>query len=268
MLKRLLTSVALVAIGAAPSRAHAGTTSYGTTKTYDVCGGSYVAYSGTALCASVDVSVFRDNTTGKYYVSMKVYNTSGSNGSYAGSAFTRVGLDNVVTNGVNVNAIANSLTVTGPCAANPAAQCSYSSQWGVGNDKTSGGGINVDLLSQTDHGVNYGITSSCANGLQELFVPNAIVTDCAGASNQYAVFTFQISAPFDPSTTGDLYVMAQNGFLGQSSYCSTGAKADCTQMGVAPEPVTIALVGTGLGAFGGAGVFRRRRRKPAGSTEA
>ena len=252
--RNLALSIGLTVI--ASTTAMAAVVPYGSAQQFNVCGGSYTGYTGFGLCASVNVNVFSD--AGNYYLQFQVYNMSGSNGSYSGSAFTRIGLDNVIYNGVNVNAVLGTLAVSGPCVANPSMQCSYTNSWTVQNDKTSGGGINVDLLNVTSNGVNSSVVSSCIQPGQVPASGNVIYTSCSATAPLFAMFTFQISAPFDPSKVGSLYIMAQNGYQGQSTFCSTGSSLNCSSV-VVPEPVSLALFASGFATMGIARVVRRRR---------
>ena len=260
MLRRVASIIALSLAGVVgiSRSAAAAPTDYGTARQYDVCGGSYTGYTGFGLCASVRVSVFSDN--GKYYLKFQVYNTSGSNGSYSGSAFTRIGLDAVMFNGVNVNAKTGTLTVWGPCAGNPQQQCQYTNDWVVQNDKTNAGGINVDLVNATVNGVNSSVVSSCIQPNQIPAQGNVITTSCSATAPLYAEFTFEINALFDPSQVGNLYIKAQNGYNGQSTFCDTSNPASCSTI-VVPEPVTLALFGSGMAAIGMTQAIRRRRRR-------
>lgn len=248
--KQLLAVALLAAAPAATADAQASASRY-----YEVCGGSYAGWSGVGLCASVNVSV-RELPSGRAVVTLTVRNMSGLNGSYSGSVFTGVGLDNVMPPSINV--INGSLRVTGPCASEPSRTCDFSNHWGLANDKAIGGGVKVDLLNSTDRGVNYSLASSC--GLSAGTAPgtNTIVTAC-GATGGYAEISFEVTSYFDPNLTSTLYVKAQNGYNGGSTTCQTSS-LDCT---VAPEPATVTLVAGGLAAIGLA--RRRRRRRLEGS---
>src|SRR5687768_12062583 len=98
-MKKLVTQLVIAAtLVAAPlTAAHASGE-----RSWTVCGGTpYSGYSGFALCASVTATV-QTNATGQHILTMKIYNLSGQNGSYAGTVFTSLGLDNVVPSSVNV----------------------------------------------------------------------------------------------------------------------------------------------------------------------
>jgi hypothetical protein len=266
MLKKLARCllVSVAALAAVPGlAAAAGEVPFGSSKQYDVCGGSYAGYTGFGLCASVNVSVFSQN--GSYYLRFQVYNTSGTSGSYNGSVFTRIGLDNVIYNGININAKTGTLVVRGPCAANPQLQCDYTNDWVVQNDKTNAGGINVDLVNATVTGVNSSVVSSCISPSQVPASGNVITTSCNRTAPLFAEFTFQLNALFDPSAAGGLYIKAQNGYAGASTYCSSADPTNCMTV-VVPEPVTLTLLGTGMAAMGLGRVVRRRRKVNAGPT--
>lgn len=224
------------------------------TRYYTICGGSYAGWNGFGLCASVAVNV-ATATNGATYVTLTVFNTSGNAGSYAGSVFTAVGLDNVIP--PSINTVAGTLRVTGPCAADPSKSCDYSSNWQLADNKQIGGGINVDLLDFTTNGVNYAIASQCGVNAQQTPGTPLIVTGCSGTGTNYAVLQFQVSSFFDPNSTGDVFIKAQNGYGGASTTCDTGL-AGCVT--VTPEPNTIVLLGSGLLGIGGFTIIRRRKR--------
>ena len=233
---------------------------FGTATQFDVCGGSYSGYSGFGLCASVNVRVLTDGSNS--YLQFQVYNTSGTNGSYSGSAFTRIGLDHLLYNGNYIGALPGTLDVWGPCATDPQTQCQYSKDWAVQNDYNAPGGIQVDLVNATINGVNSSVVSDCIQPGQLPTTGNIIYTSCSATAPLYAQFTFQINTPFDPSQTGALYIVADNGFQGQSTYCSTYNNSNCASI-VVPEPASVTLVASGLMTL----VATRRRRRRDGESQ-
>lgn len=233
---------------------------------WDVCGGNQPF----ATCASVNVAV--TGTT----VAMKIRNLSGlfSSAGTGNWVFTTVGLDNL-TSAVNAT---SAVGTSGPTRGSdtPAG-------WQVFNNQTNGGGINVDLGGDNGNGIGDGIASSCApagslpGGSNELWMtPNAgcsggySVTN-AGLNGGWTLFTFNLNQTFDPNDPGTiLYVKAQNGGPGGglSTECITSngsnRNANCFDIPdedvpptAAPEPISMALLGTGLAGIG----YVRRRRK-------
>jgi hypothetical protein len=252
---RFLT-VGAVLMGVPLAAAHAGGE-----RTWQVCGGTpYAGYSGFALCASVTATV-ETNAAGQHVLTMKVYNLSGMNGSYSGTVFTSLGLDNVVPSSVNV--IAGSLKITGPCLESSSG-CDYSSYWQVTDNKAIGGGVKVDLLGGSFNS-QQSIASQC--GLDAETAPEhnrLFVTDCFANGPNAVTLSFRVTEDFDPSVTGDLFIKGQNGYNGNSTTCLS-TNQNCGPATVVPEPITATLLATGMGLWGGVGFIRRRRR---GTTEA
>ena len=249
-MKLLRCVAALAALFVAASTAEAGGT-----RQWDVCGGSYAGYSGFALCASVHVTVSQVGS--QHIVTMKFYNLSGVNGSYAGTVFTSIGLDNVMP--ATVNVVPGSLTITGPCFESSSG-CDYSSQWQLVDNKSIGGGVRVDLLSGSLNS-QYSVASQC--GVDAGQAPGHgkyFVTDCVPGGADLVTLTFRVNETFDPFN-GSLFVKGQNGYMGQSAVCITDGKGqNCDPTTVVPEPITTTLFASGLAAWSGVGFFRRRRK--------
>lgn len=241
----LLAASALLAVPAASADAQSSASRF-----YQVCGGSYAGWNGLGLCASVNVSV-QSTSNGRARVTLTVRNMSGLNGSYSGTVFTAVGLDNVMPPSINV--VSGTLKVIGPCASNPSLNCDYSQHWGLSNDRAIGGGVKVDLLTDSRRGVNYALASQCGIDAGTTPGTNTIVTACGLAGN-YATISFDVTSYFDPNATSTLFVKGQNGYNGGSTTCQTSS-LDCT---VVPEPTTMTLVAGGLAVIG---LAKRRRRK-------
>jgi len=232
-----LMSAAVLAVGAASAEAQ--------TRTWNVCGGN--AFN---TCASVVLTVSGQNVT------VRVWNLSGFNGTYAGTVFTGVGFENIGTASVNPSPVP---TMTGPVRGSdtPAA-------WTLSNNTNIGGGIKLDIVG-TSGSVNNGIASGCAaagqlpGGTNELWMNPCTVPGGSG----YVEISFTVSGTWNVASTY-LLVKGQNGPPGanDSTQCITGGdKQNCFDTNVVPEPITIALLGSGLAGIGGVGAFRRRRKK-------
>jgi hypothetical protein len=223
---------------------------------FNFCGGVYSGYS-LAFCASVSVNVVSTDAT-HHRVTINVANLSGLNGSYVGSVFTAIGLDNLdneLANPANV-VISQGTNVlcTNYTNSKQAADC-----WYVGLDKQGQNGSGkIDILPNTTNGSHMGIVSgldnpNCAAGTSGN--PPRIYT--CGANAPVSI-SFDIVGAWDPSNA-ELFVRAQVGPNDESTSCHTSAGPNVCEPTVVPEPATLVLMGSGL--LGLVPAVRRRRKR-------
>lgn len=235
-LGKVLALSAIMSLASLQTASASGFAWNGATK----CGGSLFA-----TCAAVSVSTSFNNITGRTTVTMTITNLSGTNGTYAGTTFTQIGVWNL-PNGKNGAAYVNgSLTVLNQNNVN------VTSAWQLGTPGLSGGGIQPGVFGvDPSQGINGGL-----------------------ATGDTYTFTFELTglaSNFDLNNAG-FALHGQGGYNG----CSTKliVDGDGTQntgpydptclppTTTTPEPVTMTLLATGLAGMGGAGVFRRRRKQ-------
>jgi hypothetical protein len=212
-----------------------------------VCGGNAFA-----VCASVHVSISAGNV-----VTMDVWNLSGLEGTYANTLFTKIGFYGAGTAGVT----ASNLTMTGGTTGNVAP-----ATWQL-ESPNNAGGIQLNLTTSangTSSSINNSIASGCATnlpngvkmGFWQSYGCNSSLPALEGGFTELGAvrLTFEITGTWDLSQT-DMLIMGQNGPDGLSTQCITGE--NCY---VVPEPLTIALLGSGLVSMGGLGMVRRRKQ--------
>ncbi len=241
MARRFGMLLGLAAAGLAASAAPAAAQS----RSWQVCGGN--AFN---TCAAVELRVVGTSVT------LKVWNLSGMNSTFAGTVFTAVGFENVGS----AAAVSGSLAMSGPVRPGntPAA-------WTLANNKQVGGGVKLDVVSKTTTGVHDGIASACAQNGQLPGGAQLWMNPCAtpGGYNDpgWITLTFSITGTWDLESTY-LLVKGQNGPNGASTECITGGNnLNCMPTSVVPEPMTIVLLGSGLAGIGGARLLGRRRRR-------
>lgn len=226
-----------------PTYPAAGTwTGFGWNNT-TVCGGN--AFS---TCASVAVSAYSDGA-GNVTVTMRVTNMSGSNGTYAGTVFTQLGLWNVpYANGKNAFSTGYGPTLTATDQNSQAV-----SGWQTGTSGLNGSGIQPDERGVDPiNGINGGL--GAGNTYTFIFT----ITNWQGTSADFNNLGFAIHGQGGPNGCSTKLVI-QNGGSANSPDPNDPAVQACGTT-VTPEPVTMSLLATGLAGMGGASLLRRRRK--------
>jgi hypothetical protein len=228
-------------------------------KSFDVCGGSFPGSSLLGFCASADVLMSVINNTPT--VTIKLWNLSGSQATWdksiAWTSIMAVGLTNVIPQ--SVSAVNGSLKVTGPCSAQPVTGCDFSQYWWMSNN-VGYAGLVIDMFGMDASGG--GIVSNCDPNNPLISRNPYFVTGCGRQSPDFVTMSFAVTQTFDLANGGDLFL--KGNYWGTTSSCVTGGGSvqapNCSPIVAAPEPGTLALLGSGLASFGGLGMFRRRRK--------
>ena len=217
-----------------------------------VCGGNTFN-----TCAAVTVNVV-DGANGAATVTMTVTNLSGTNGTYAGTVFTQLGLDNLPMTATNPSVSVvqyGSLTSVTNCGADgicggthAADDVNVTSAWQLGTNGLSGAGIDPAIIgTDTKNGINGGLSAPSTF---------TFVFTVTGWSDSYLT-----TAGFGIHGQGAGSCSTKLSITSAGTAENTGTTSpDASCFSTVPEPISMALVGTGLASMGGMGFLRRRKK--------
>ena len=114
-----------------------------------VCGGNNFA-----TCAAITVTTGYNSVTGRTLVTMTVTNLAGTNGTFAGTVFTQIGLWNLPKNNPGAAYVAGSLSVLDQSNNN------VTSAWQLGTPGMNGAGIQPGVFGvDPTEGINGGLAA-------------------------------------------------------------------------------------------------------------
>lgn len=201
-----------------------------------VCGGNTFS-----TCAAVNVTTLYDAATRTTFVTLRVTNLSGTNGTYGGTVFTQMGLFNLPKG--------TSYAQTGFSAFD--ANGHAIGGWQTGSNGLSGAGIGKEVRGvDPTQGINGGLQAGST------YVFTFALTGFKGAPDLSSI-GFALHGQAGPNGCSTKLVVT-NGVANQGSPGTCIATPPPPT--VTPEPLSMTLMATGLAGLGA--VHRRRKLRP------